>query len=218
MRKCLQIKITSKNNSARQWDNGVSRLKVCVSTGTHKFIVSLVVVRVRAAWVFPARTLTGRQMCATFQHSTDMSVNCILSSGFQMSLPIVGSKADMSLALKPQSHSWQQHNVRGRSSYLAGGPCYLPFNKKEICSQTISQTFTLKTHYTHSADLQCSVSPMAVLSAGKSPFLPLKKTKNKTAYQTFCLVQVKTPFQTAIWGCHRNLTQSISLCCKSELN
>lgn len=98
-------------------------------------------------------------MCATFQLSTNMWVNCTLTSGFQMPLPILRSKADVSLALKLQSHSWQQHNVSSLSSYLAVGWCLYVLSAFQKTQQTISLTFSLKKHRAHStakADLQCS--------------------------------------------------------------
>lgn len=79
-----------------------------------------------------------------------MWVNCTLTSGFQMPLPILRSKADVSLALKLQSHSWQQHNVSSLSSYLAVGWCLYVLSAFQKMQQTISLTFSLKKHHAHS--------------------------------------------------------------------
>lgn len=98
-------KITSKNNSASQWDNGVSRLRVCV----HRFTVDLFA----CAQHQHVHTLTLWQLCATFQRSAEVWANWILSSGFIDICLSKDQKADTSRALKP--HSWQQRSVRASS-------------------------------------------------------------------------------------------------------
>lgn len=93
---------------------------------------------------------------------------------FQTPLPILRSKADVSLALKLQSHSWQPHNVRGPK--LLSGRGMMPgramcFSIKNRYVARPSNFYPPSKHFTPSPDLRCSVSPLAVLSAVKSPFL-----------------------------------------------
>lgn len=107
---------------------------------------------------------------------------------FQMPLPILRSKADVSLALKLQSHSWQRHNSR-RPELLSGGGmtpgraiCF-SIIETEICGQTISLTFTLKTHHAHHADLQSAQCPR---------WLFCQLVNLTVKHQTLCFALVKT--------------------------
>lgn len=85
--------------------------------------------------LYLAFQFTGWHLRATFQLATE-------TRGFQTPLRIVGSKGDVSLALKSLSHSWQRHKATGRSASMAAGPrpgvAVFPFSKRNMWRDHLS--------------------------------------------------------------------------------
>lgn len=136
---------------------------ICIQKFVHAFV-----------WLCMCVNWAGAACHLSAQH--ELWVNCGLTDGVRMPLPIHRSKADVSLALKLQSHSWQLHSVRDPTSYLAERWCST--DELSVFQKTAAKPyprFLLSKHaqYTsHSAlpcpDLVYSLSPMAILSSFNS--------------------------------------------------
>lgn len=149
-----------------------------VSTNTPKLIISLVFFAcVQAAWAPPVCTLTGWQLCARFQLSTERWVNCILSGVFffRMSLPIAGSKADMSLALKlPTTQHQVPELLPGCGT--APGPAFWYKELKygtRLSLKLLTQHVTLTPMCYNSVSTDCPVRCLCLAKKKKRPKLAI---------------------------------------------
>lgn len=200
MRKCLQIKITSKNNSARQWDNGVSRLKVCVHRYTQVYRQSCCCACARSVSFSCAHINRAADVChlsAQHRHVSELYFeqwfSDVLAYRRIKSWHVTGFEATVTLLATAQ--------CQGPKLLSGRGPCYLPFNKKKRKEKKkyvarLSLKLSLSKHITLTA-LTYSVQCLPWLSCQlvNLPFSHSKKQKTKQLIRHSALCKLKHLFK-----------------------